>query len=138
MAQWTPENEAEQTELCKEFNKIFMAGTEEQQAAWMAGFEGQGAPDFPMADIMKAVMTEIAGSADGLLDEAKYIAYEAKQNGDIEAKYGFKTPMMTEELLKRSFAVANKLTPGTDGVSLADLTEQANKCEEIMKKLEGA
>ena len=134
---WTPENEAEQTDLCKEFNKVFMAGSEQEQADWMKGFEGQGAPDFPMADIIKQVMIDITGSEDGLLDEAKYQAFEAKQNGDIEAKYGFKTPMMSADMLKRSFAVANKLTPGVEGVSLADVVNQANKCEEIMKKLEG-
>ena len=55
---------------------------------------------------------------DGCIDEAKYIAWIKALQARSAARGNFEDNR--EEPMKRSFAILNRITPGSDGVSMAD------------------
>ena len=126
------EAEALNQEIMDEYKKLmkvwydkFMTLDEDTRTKMLTNW-GKFKSD-PESDDVKAMKKDItdafeAGDAnkDGLLDEAEYFAFNKHIQDKQIAKYG-KTVEHDEATLKGFYVQMNKFTPGTEGVSWADM-----------------
>ena len=61
-----------------------------------------------------------ATNEDKLLNEAQFVEFSQKLRANNRAK-GWDMPETTDEECKRGYVIINKITPGADGVSIADI-----------------
>ena len=73
---------------------------------------------------------------DGRLDEAKYIAWIKAMQVRSAARGNFEDNR--EEPMKRSFAILNRITPGSEGVSMDDFNAVMGPWMTIYSELKAA
>ena len=128
------------TQLCalgEEKFHLFKAGcTEEQKAkaeAWME--ERKSDPEFGAKQMakMQGYFTGADANNDGVLDRDEYL--EFVRLGEVEAKEQGWWVLESPEHVGKVYAVANLITPGTDGVSMADIMQAAGVLGKKMEEL---
>ena len=67
-----------------------------------------------------ATFNAAATNEEKLLNEAQFIDFAMKMETNYEAR-GWALPNKSIELLKRSYVILNKVTPGVEGLSLMDI-----------------
>ena len=133
--EWDPQVRADFKVICVEYATIWAAGAPEDQAKWKANGEEMKKGWESDKDTLVAELTETFNAAatneDKLLNEAQFVDFAMKMEANYEAK-GWVLPKKSEELLKRSYVILNKVSPGADGLSLMDIWNQFEKQKEIM------
>ena len=78
---------------------------------------------------------EVVGDENGVLNEAQYAELDQKYVEHLEKNFEISMPDAGGDFLQTAYGVVNKLTPGTEGISLADLLKEVKKRDEICTKL---
>ena len=108
------------TEATESFNYWKENSTEAQRAVGMEELQKFMTDEAFIAQEMASMQADFDAQspADGRLDEAKYVAWIKAIQAKGEARGNFEDSR--EEPMKRTYAILNRITAGSDGVSMDD------------------
>ena len=108
------------TEATESFNYWKENSTEAQRAVGMEELQKFMTDEAFIAQEMASMQADFDAQSpvDGRLDEAKYVAWIKAIQAKGEARGNFEDSR--EEPMKRTYAILNRITAGSDGVSMDD------------------
>ena len=122
MAQFDAEMTAAiEADAVESYNTWKANSTEEQRAAGLAYLQQMQNEEFKnarMAEYTK-MFSDADANGDGVLDEAEFRAFSAASF--VKARSEGHYVDDSEEKIARSFALANRVTAGVDGISMSDM-----------------
>ena len=127
--QAVPEWQAEWKEMLVKYHNECKANDAAGHQAYLES-EVKRAADMQAEEVKNQTMQDFQATfqaadtnTNGVLTEAEFIDFSRKIYGNMEAK-GYATLPVTDDQLKEAYAIMNKITPGTDGTSPADIMAQ--------------